>query len=800
MNELYEKSLHKLELDKVLCLLADQACSASGKEQCLKTQPLSDADEIRLLQKQTSAACRMITLKGSPGLAGVSDVGASVDRAVRGGCLSPEELLRVAGVLKCARQAKAYADGEGMENDLNVFFAQITPNKYLEERIFTSIVSKDELADAASPELASIRRKAYTFNSSKIRRQSVAIREGLQKIITSPTYAKFLQEPIVTIRSDRFVVPVKAECKGSIPGLVHDVSSSGSTFFIEPMQAVNGNNALRELFVEERKEIERILTELSGEVAGHREHLAINYTVLTQLDCIFARAKLSFAMKATEPEIRTDGRLELKRARHPLITGKTVVPISVRLGSDFDTLIITGPNTGGKTVTLKTLGLLTLMAECGLHIPADDGSFVSVFDRVLADIGDEQSIEQSLSTFSSHMKNIVDILKICDDSTLILFDELCAGTDPAEGAALAISLIEFCRKCGSKIAATTHYAELKLYAMRTNGVINASCEFNVETLQPTYRLLIGIPGKSNAFAISKKLGLDDAILEDARSMVSQNDVNFEDVLNQLEQQRQQMEQARLEAEQLRLETEKQKQQSEEYYQQIQKEKEKAAAQARKEAQSIIDDARRTANEVYEELKQLRKQAQGGAFVPGSNEKQANLRHALNEAETKLQGQKQQQQPARPAPTRAIRVGDTVELLKLGTKATVLALNKDGTYQLQAGIMKVNAKPDEVYLLENETKTKAKKIIEGKVRELKAAAQPELDLRGMAADEAIILLDNFLDSAYMGNLPTARIIHGKGTGVLRAAVHDELRRCKYVKSFRLGVYGEGESGVTIVEFK
>ena len=762
MNELYEKSLHKLELDKVLCLLADQACSASGKEQCLKTQPLSDADEIRLLQKQTSAACRMITLKGSPGLAGVSDVGASVDRAVRGGCLSPEELLRVAGVLKCARQAKAYADGEGMENDLNVFFAQITPNKYLEERIFTSIVSKDELADAASPELASIRRKIR--------------------------------------RSDRFVVPVKAECKGSIPGLVHDVSSSGSTFFIEPMQAVNGNNALRELFVEERKEIERILTELSGEVAGHREHLAINYTVLTQLDCIFARAKLSFAMKATEPEIRTDGRLELKRARHPLITGKTVVPISVRLGSDFDTLIITGPNTGGKTVTLKTLGLLTLMAECGLHIPADDGSFVSVFDRVLADIGDEQSIEQSLSTFSSHMKNIVDILKICDDSTLILFDELCAGTDPAEGAALAISLIEFCRKCGSKIAATTHYAELKLYAMRTNGVINASCEFNVETLQPTYRLLIGIPGKSNAFAISKKLGLDDAILEDARSMVSQNDVNFEDVLNQLEQQRQQMEQARLEAEQLRLETEKQKQQSEEYYQQIQKEKEKAAAQARKEAQSIIDDARRTANEVYEELKQLRKQAQGGAFVPGSNEKQANLRHALNEAETKLQGQKQQQQPARPTPTRAIRVGDTVELLKLGTKATVLALNKDGTYQLQAGIMKVNAKPDEVYLLENETKTKAKKIIEGKVRELKAAAQPELDLRGMAADEAIILLDNFLDSAYMGNLPTARIIHGKGTGVLRAAVHDELRRCKYVKSFRLGVYGEGESGVTIVEFK
>ena len=790
MNELYEKSLHKLELDKVLCLLADQACSASGKEQCLKTQPLSDADEIRLLQKQTSAACRMITLKGSPGLAGVSDVGASVDRAVRGGCLSPEELLRVAGVLKCARQAKAYADGEGMENDLNVFFAQITPNKYLEERIFTSIVSKDELADAASPELASIRRK--------IRRQSVAIREGLQKIITSPTYAKVLQEPIVTIRSDRFVVPVKAECKGSIPGLVHDVSSSGSTFFIEPMQAVNGNNALRELFVEERKEIERILTELSGEVAGHREHLAINYTVLTQLDCIFARAKLSFAMKATEPEIRTDGRLELKRARHPLITGKTVVPISVRLGSDFDTLIITGPNTGGKTVTLKTLGLLTLMAECGLHIPADDGSFVSVFDRVLADIGDEQSIEQSLSTFSSHMKNIVDILKICDDSTLILFDELCAGTDPAEGAALAISLIEFCRKCGSKIAATTHYAELKLYAMRTNGVINASCEFNVETLQPTYRLLIGIPGKSNAFAISKKLGLDDAILEDARSMVRQNDVNFEDVLNQLEQQRQQMEQAKVEAERLRMETEKQKEKSDEYYAQIKAERDKAVQQARKEAQYIIEDARRTANNVYEELKQLRKQAKDGAFVEGSNEKQAALRRSLNEAEGKLREKQEVRQ--RPAASRVIRAGDTVELLKFGSKATVLAVNKDGSYQLQAGIMKVNAKPDEVYLLENETQAKAKKLMEGKVRDLKSAAQPELDIRGMAVDEALPVLDNFLDAAYMGNLPNARIIHGKGTGVLRKAVQDELRRCKYVKSFRLGVYGEGEDGVTIAEFK
>ena len=790
MNEQYQKSLTKLELDKVLALLADHASSPAAKERCLAVRPLDDAEDIRLLQAQTSAACKLITLKGSPSFGGIVDVGASLSRADRGGCLSPEELLRVATVLKAARTAKEYAEGDAVESGLDIFFRQLTPNKFFEERIFTSILSKDEIADAASSELASIRRK--------IRQQSSKIRESLQKIITSPTYAKILQEPIVTIRSDRFVVPVKAECKSQLPGLVHDVSSSGSTFFIEPMSAVNGNNELRELFVAERKEIERILAELSAEAAARQESINLNYEMLVTLDCIFARAKLSFAMHGIEPVIRTDGKLELKRARHPLIDAKKVVPVSLSLGVDFDTMVITGPNTGGKTVTLKTIGLLTLMAECGLHIPADDGSSIAIFETVLADIGDEQSIEQSLSTFSSHMRNIVEILQACDRDSLILFDELCAGTDPAEGAALAIALIEFCRKCGAKVATTTHYAELKLYAMRTAGVINASCEFNVETLQPTYRLLIGIPGKSNAFAISRRLGLDEKIIEDAHSMVSQNDVNFEDVLTQLEQQRQQMEQAKVEAEQLRMETEKQKEKSDEYYAQIKAERGKAVQQARKEAQYIIEDARRTANNVYEELKQLRKQAKDGAFVEGSNEKQAALRRSLNEAEGKLREKQEVRQ--RPAASRAIRVGDTVELLKFGSKATVLAVNKDGSYQLQAGIMKVNAKPDEVYLLENETQAKAKKLMEGKVRDLKSAAQPELDIRGMAVDEALPVLDNFLDAAYMGNLPNARIIHGKGTGVLRKAVQDELRRCKYVKSFRLGVYGEGEDGVTIAEFK
>ena len=794
MNEQYEKSITKLELDKVLALLADQASSQAAKERCMALRPLDDADEIRRKLEETSAACACITVKGSPGFGGLYDVGASLDRAYRGGCLSQEELLRIAAVLKSARQTKSYAEGEGKSAQepsvLDIYFQQLTTNKYLEERIFNSILSKDEIADAASSELASIRRK--------IRQQSSRIRESLQKIITSPAYAKILQEPIVTIRSDRFVVPVKAECKGQLPGLVHDVSSSGSTYFIEPMSAVNGNNELRELFMAERKEIERILAELSAEAADHREQIKLDYDVLLDLECVFARGRLSFAMKAICPEVRTDGQLNLIRARHPLITGKTVVPISVRLGSDFDTLIITGPNTGGKTVTLKTIGLLTLMAECGLHIPADDGSAINVYEHVFADIGDEQSIEQSLSTFSSHTKNIVEILKVCDRDSLILFDELCAGTDPAEGAALAIAIIEFCRKCGAGVAATTHYAELKLYAMRTQGVMNASCEFNVETLQPTYRLLIGVPGKSNAFAISRRLGLDDAILEQARSLVSQNDVNFEDVLSQLDQQRQEMEKAKEEAERLRRETEKQKEKSDEYYAQIKLEKEKAAQQARREAQYIIDDARRAADAAYEELKQLRKQAKNGAFVPGSNEKQAELRRSLNEAEQKMQPQREQK--ARLEATRAIREGDTVELVKLGTKATVLAINKDGSYRLRAGIMQVTAKPDEVYLLENETQNAAKKVIAGKVRELKAAAQPELDIRGMAVDEALPVLDNFLDAAYMGNLPNVRIIHGKGTGILRAAVQDELRRCKYVKSFRLGVYGEGESGVTIVEFK
>ena len=788
MTELYEKSLRKLELDRVLELLRDCAVSGEAKDRCMALVPNSDREDVIGLQLQTSDACHLINLRSSPAFQDVKDVRASLDRADRGGSLTPKELLAIAGVLRAARSAKDYYDGAAANTSLDWMFASLTPNRYLEERITGAILSEEEIADAASSELSDIRRH--------MRIQSAKIKECLQKLITSPSYAKFLRDPIITLRQDRYVVPVKAEFKNEIPGLIHDVSSTGSTFFIEPMSSVNANNALRELLLREKKEIERILAELSAEAAAHRETISQNYTMLVELDVIFARAKLSFRMNATAPEIRDDGALRLDQARHPLIDAKAVVPISVALGVDYDTLIITGPNTGGKTVTLKTVGLLTLMAECGLHIPARSGSFISTFDQVLADIGDEQSIEQSLSTCAAHMRNIVQVVNQCDERSLVLFDELGAGTDPAEGAALAIALIEHCRQQGSRVAATTHYAELKVYAMRSKGVTNAACEFDVETLKPTYKLLIGVPGKSNAFAISRRLGLPEEIIESARSTVSENDTNFEDVLDQLEQQRQQMEAAREEAERLRKETEQTKQKSDEYYAEMKKQKERAEAQARKEAQRILDEARRTANSVYEELKVLRKQMKDAADAQGVNARQAELRRQLNEAEEKLAPK--QDRPERPKPSREIRVGDTVELLKLGTHATVLALNKDGTYQLQAGILKVNVKPDEVYLLENEPQ-EVKKYIEKTRREFKNQAQsPELDLRGMDALEAGAVLTIFLDNAYMANLTQVRIIHGKGTGVLRKAVHDELKKNKHVKKYRLGVYGEGEDGVTIAE--
>ena len=792
MSVLYEKSLHKLELDQVLALLADCAGSSEGKAACLAIQPSSDLEEVRMLLAQTTAASNLCTQKGNPVFSDVSDINSALERADRGGSLQPAELLRIAGVLRGARTMKSYRTDADAPTVLDDMFRALTPNKYLEDRIFGAVLSEEEIADTASPALGDIRRH--------MRIQAGKIRDSLQKVISSPAYSKFLRDPIITIRQGRYVVPVKSECRNELPGLVHDVSATGSTYFIEPMSAVNANNALRELELKEKKEIERILAELSAEAAAHREDISMDFHLLVQLDVIFAKAKLAYRMRAWEPEMNDQGRVELRKARHPLIDPAKVVPISLRLGSDFDTMIITGPNTGGKTVTLKTVGLLTLMAECGLHVPAGDGSCLSTFDAILADIGDEQSIAQSLSTFSSHMRTIVDIVAQCDGRTLVLFDELGAGTDPAEGAALAISLIEFCRKMGSRVVATTHYAELKLYAMRTAGVMNASCEFDVDTLQPTYRLLIGIPGKSNAFAISRKLGLPEDILKEAADLVGKSDKDFEDVLTQLEQQRQQMETARREAEALRRETEKIKEQSEQYQQQLAKEREKALEGARREAQQIIEDARAAANAAADELKSLRKQLVESADTQGLNQRQADVRRSLNDAESRIR--ENQPQKARPQPSRGILIGDTVELLKLGTKASVIAINKDGTYQLQAGILKINAKPDEIYLLENDNpyRTKAAHPAHSG-REMKTTAtSSEVDLRGMDSLEAIAVLDRYLDEAMRSNLQSVRIIHGKGTGVLRAAVHQSLKRNKYIKSFRLGVYGEGEDGVTIAEFR
>lgn len=604
------------------------------------------------------------------------------------------------------------------------------------------------------------------------------------------------------MRGGRYVVPVKSEHKNDIPGLVHDVSGSGGTFFIEPMGVVNANNELRELQAKEQKEVERILAELSADCAGFKTDIEDDYKTLVSLDCIFARAKLSSAMGAMEPALGS--RIELKRARHPLLDPKTAVRNDLALGGSFDTLVITGPNTGGKTVTLKTLGLLTLMAQCGLHIPASDGSTVRVCSAVLADIGDEQSIDQSLSTFSSHMTNIVAILEQADDETLILFDELGAGTDPVEGAALAAAVIESARAMGSHVAATTHYAELKVYAMTTKGVENASCEFDVETLAPTYRVLIGIPGKSNAFAISRRLGLPGYIIQKAADRIDAENVRFEDVLSQLDLQRQAMEKEKEKAAQLRREMEEDRAQAEEYRARIEEERRRATEKAQAEARSIIEQAREAADQTFKELNEMRRRQEQAKDWVDDNERRSELRRKLNEADAALGGRKEDLPP--PPPTRDAVAGDIVELVKMGTQAEVVGVNKDGTLQLQAGILKLKARQSEVRVLEDATARK-KQSAKDKARAASvsrpfraSAAKAELDLRGMMVDEALGAVDLFLDNALMGKLETVTIIHGKGTGALRKAVREHLKKSRYVKEYRPGVYGEGEDGVTVATLK
>ena len=580
---------------------------------------------------------------------------------------------------------------------------------------------------------------------------------------------------------------------------MHDVSSSGQTIFIEPMQVVQANNEIRELQAKEKKEIERILMELSNDAAGFEEDILCDQHVLVRLDLIFAKAKLSYRMNADAPGLSEDGCIRLKRARHPLIDPKKAVPIDISVGGEFDTLVITGPNTGGKTVSIKTLGVCCLMAACGLHIPADSGSMVPVLKKVLADVGDEQSIEQSLSTFSSHMSNIVGMLKGADEDTLILFDELGAGTDPAEGAALAIAIIEYARSQGAKIAATTHYAELKVYATATAGVMNASCEFDVETLRPTYRLLMGIPGKSNAFEISRRLGLDESIIDDAKSRMASEQTDFEHVVSLLQKEQHHMEQAKLEAEKLRLQAESDARAAAELRKAAEEEKQKAGASAKREADRLLREARRVSDEVFDELNEMRKKAVKAENAQQINEERVNLMKKLNEAQDSLGVTSEEAEDDRK-PTRPAKAGDTVLLLKLGTQASVISANADGTLTLQAGILRITAKQEEVRLVEDAEKVKAKfkKKTEAQIHRL--AVSPEVDLRGSMTDEALLMLERYLDSARTAKLPSVRIIHGKGTGALRKAVQDYLRRDPGVKSFRLGRYGEGEDGVTIAELK
>ena len=794
MSELFEKSIRTLELPAVLEKLAAKAVSQAAKDRCLKLTPSTDAEEVLRLLDETDAAKERLGLHGSPSFSGVKDVSAALTRADHGGMLNTRELLDIAGVLTASRRVADYdAQRQGEETVLDRLFTSLHTNKYLEEQIRSAILDEETIADTASSELADIRRKMRVAASKG--------RQILQRIISSPSYAKVLQEALITQRDGRFVVPVKAECKGSMPGLVHDVSSSGATLFVEPMGVVQANNELKELEAREKKEIDRILRQLSAACAGSMENILWDYDILVHLDVIFARAQLSYQLNASRPEVRRRGGVALRRARHPLLDQAKAVPITVELGEQFDTLVITGPNTGGKTVTLKTIGLLCLMAQCGLHIPADSGSAVRVFHRVLADVGDEQSIEQSLSTFSAHMSNIVQILREVDDKSLLLFDELGAGTDPVEGAALAIAIIESARSQGALIAATTHYAELKTFAMTTAGVENASCEFDVQTLRPTYRLLIGIPGKSNAFAISRRLGLDESVIQAAQAQMDSDSVRFEDVLTQLEEKRQRLEKAQAEADRLWRQREEDARKARTFREQMEKAKDNARTKGEAEAKRIVRQAQAQADEIFAQLDQLRRQQQKQLSFQELNDAKAAVRHSLNQAQDALHIHDQPQEPVY-TPSRPIEVGDLVELPGVKMAASVLAVNNDGTLLLQAGKMKMTVKAQQVRLPEGQPKKKPAAPASGGSAKLnlQSRAASELDIRGYETLEAESVVENYIDSAVMAKLGTVTIIHGKGTGALRKAVHEMLKRNKAVKSFRLGRYGEGEAGVTVVELK
>ena len=789
-----QKALKILEYDKIIDLLVQKASCDLGREQCQALVPMHDLEEVRLAQRQTADALRRVYAKGSISFSGTKRIGASLKRLEIGGSLNILELLSICSLLETAGRVKQYARGEDRSDDqrdsLDDYFDALEPCFPLSSEIRRCILSEDEIADDASGNLKSIRRQMKQLNEK--------VHSTLSSLLNGSART-YLQEAVITMRNGRYCLPVKAEYRGQVPGMIHDQSSTGSTLFVEPLSVVKINNDLKELELKEQEEIEVILAGLSAQAALYLESIEVDSKVLAKLDFIFAKALLAKDMNASEPLFNTKGNIYIKDARHPLLDKKKAVPITISLGRDFDLLVVTGPNTGGKTVSLKTVGLLTLMGQAGLHIPAFDRSKLALFDEVFADIGDEQSIEQSLSTFSSHMTNIVSILKNATPNALVLIDELGAGTDPTEGAALAIAILSHLHGQGIRTMVTTHYSELKVFALSTPGVENACCEFDVETLRPTYRLLIGVPGKSNAFAISGKLGLPEFIIENAKQHLTAQDESFEDLLSDLEQSRKTIEAEEEEIRRHKAEIKNLRDALEKKQDKLDARKEEILRKANEEARAILADAKKTADET---IRDFQKYSAADASIREMEAKRAKLREKMEKANKNVQAQTPK--PKKPISAKKLHIGDAVKVLSMNLKGTVSSLpDAKGELFVQMGILRSKVRLSDLELIDEVTITAPAmtRTGSGKIKMSKSASvSTEINLIGMTVDEALAHLDKYLDDAYLAHLPSVRIVHGKGTGKLREAVQRHLKRCKYVKTYRMGEFGEGDAGVTIAEFK
>jgi DNA mismatch repair protein MutS2 len=789
------KVYHTLEYDKIIQRLAEYATSDGGREMCQRLKPMTDLGRIRRGQTETADAFARLLKSGKLTFSGLNNPKASMKRLEIGGVLNTAELLSVSRLLRITARAKAYGKPEREDlpaDSLQEMFDRLEPVPALAAEIDRCILAEDEISDDASPKLRQIRRT--------ISGMSERIHNALNRIVNSSAGRTYLQDPIVTMRSGRYCLPVKAEYKAQIPGMVHDQSSSGNTLFIEPVSVVKLNNELRETYLKESEEIDVILARLSSDTAEYSAQIQENFTLCRLLDFIFAKGRYAQAINGMAPVFNTEGIIRIRRGRHPLLDPKKVVPIDVSLGEDYHVLVVTGPNTGGKTVSLKTVGLLTLMGQAGMHIPAADRSRLAVFDEVFADIGDEQSIEQSLSTFSSHITNMVSIFKQMNPDSLVLFDELCAGTDPNEGAALAISILDDLRSRGIRTMATTHYSEMKIYALSTDGVENASCEFDVETLSPTYRLVTGVPGKSNAFAISQRLGLPESLIQGARQRLSQEAESFEDVIADLEQSRHTIEQEQQQIARYKAEIQKMKEELAESRNKLEARRDKLIAEANEEAAQILREAKEVADDT---IRKFRKYGKNGLDAAAMEKDREKVRKQLDKANRNAVQKKKQKIENHQVPKK-LMIGDSVKVLSMNLKGTVHTLPNDkGDLMVQMGILRYKVNIRDLVLINEDAPSKAQNrgTTMGRMKMAKSSqVRPEINLIGKKVDEALSLLDKYLDDAYLANMKTVRVVHGKGTGALRKAVHQYLKTQKHVKSYHLGEYGEGDTGVTIVEFK